>query len=77
MATVLTLAQCAVLAGARSLVAIAEWAADVDREALSAHGIGPDVVLPCESTIRRTLALVDAAGLDQAVAGWMATRVGC
>jgi predicted transposase YbfD/YdcC len=76
LATVLTLAQCAVLAGARSLVAISEWAGDVDREALSLQGIGPDVVLPCESTIQRTLAVVDAAALDRAVAGWMSTRLG-
>jgi predicted transposase YbfD/YdcC len=76
VATVLTVAQCAVLAGARSLVAIAEWAMEADRDALSQHGIGADVVLPSESTIRRTLAVVDADGLDRLVAGWMATRVG-
>lgn len=76
VATVLTLAQCAVLAGARSLVAISEWAADADRNALSRNGIDPHMVLPSESTIRRTLAVVDADGLDQTVAAWMATRVG-
>jgi predicted transposase YbfD/YdcC len=76
VATVLTLAQCAVLAGARSLVAISEWAADADRNALSGHGIDPQVALPSESTIRRTLAGVDADGLDRQVAAWMATRVG-
>ena len=76
VATVLTLAQCAVLAGARSLVAIREWATDADRNALSRHGIDPHVVLPSESTIRRTLAVVDADGLDRRIAAWMATRVG-
>ncbi len=76
VSTVLTLAQCAVLAGARSLVAISEWATEVDRIALSRHGIDPHVVLPSESTIRRTLAVVDADGLDQRMAAWMATRVG-
>jgi len=76
VATVLTLAQCAVFAGARSLVAISEWAMDADRNSLSRHGIDPHVVLPSESTIRRTLAVVDADGLDRTVAAWMATRVG-
>lgn len=76
LTTVLTLAQCAVLAGARSLVAISEWALEADRDALSQHGIGADTVLPSETTIRRTLAAVDADGFDRLIAGWMATRVG-
>ncbi len=76
LASVLTVAQCAVLAGARTLVAVAEWAADADRNALSRHGIDPQAALPSESTIRRTLALVDADGFDRAVAAWMAVKVG-
>src|SRR6476660_7510433 len=56
LATVLTLAQTAVLAGARTLLAIAEWTLDADRDLLSRIGIDPDQVLPSESTIRRTLA---------------------
>ena len=53
LAVILSLALCAVLAGARSFTAIAEWAADADqatREALGVTG-----VVPCESTFRRTL----------------------
>jgi len=42
-----------VLAGARSFVAIAEWAADADDATLA--DIGAGAVVPCESTIRRTL----------------------
>jgi len=76
LATVLTLAQCAVLAGAKTLLAVHEWTAEADREALSRHGIGPNEVLPSETTIRRTLALVDADSFDRAVAAWMAVRVG-
>lgn len=33
-------------------------------------------MLPSESTIRRTLAMVDADGFDRAIAAWMAVRVG-
>ena len=76
LTNVLTVAQCAVLAGARTLLAISEWADDTDRTALSHHGIDPEAVLPCESTIRRTLALVDADAFDRAVAAWMAVKVG-
>jgi predicted transposase YbfD/YdcC len=76
LATVLTLAQTAVLAGSRTLLAIAEWTQDATRDTLSRIGIRPDQVLPSESTIRRTLARVDANDLDVLLAGWMATRVG-
>jgi len=76
LATVLTLAQSAVLAGARTLLAIAEWTQDADRDTLSRIGIPADQALPSESTTRRTLALLDANDLDARLAGWMATRVG-
>lgn len=72
---VLTLAAAAVLAGSRSLLAVQEWLGEVDRDALSQLGIGPDEVLPSESTIRRTLAAVDADDLDARLGSWMATRV--
>ncbi|MGV9611252.1 transposase family protein [Nocardia xishanensis] len=45
-------------AGARSLTAIAEWAHDAPTEALGRFGI--EGLRPSESTIRRTLARVDA-----------------
>ena len=76
LSTVLTVAQRAVLAGARTLLAISEWLADADRTALSLHGIDPQAVLSCEFTIRRTLARVDADAFDRAVAAWMAIKVG-
>jgi len=52
LAVILALAVCAVLAGARSFTAIAEWAADTDEETRAGLGIGGAV--PCEATIRRT-----------------------
>lgn len=72
---VLTVATAAVLAGAKSLLAVAEWVAEADRDALSQLGIDPDAVLPSESTIRRTLAGLDGNDLDARVGAWMATRV--
>ncbi len=72
---VLTVAVAAVLAGAKSLLAIGEWVSEVDREALTLLGIGAEVRLPTESTIRRTLARLDADDLDARLGAWMATRV--
>ncbi|MCK9921351.1 ISAs1 family transposase [Frankia sp. AgPm24] len=57
----LTLATCAVLAGARSFTAVAEWAADAGQAVWSALGI---VRVPDESTFRRVFALLDADALD-------------
>src|SRR5215831_10875926 len=53
LAVILGLAVCAVLAGARSFTAIAEWAADADQGTRDALGVTGAV--PCESTFRRTL----------------------
>lgn len=76
LAVVLALAQTAVLAGARTLLAIAEWTRDADRDVLSRIGIDPGQALLSESRMRRTLAQLDAEDLDARLAGWMATRVG-
>ena len=62
LAVILALAVCAVLAGARSFTAIAEWAADTDEATRAGLGIGGAV--PCESTIRRTLQRLDADAFD-------------
>jgi hypothetical protein len=70
------LAAAAVLAGARSFAAIAEWAADAPqpvRAALGARRDGPDHwAVPAETTIRRTLARLDADALAAAVGAWLA-----
>jgi hypothetical protein len=72
VAVVLGLAVCAVLAGARSFVAIAEWAADADQATLG--GLGVTGVVPCESTFRRVLESLDADALDDAAGAWARQR---
>jgi predicted transposase YbfD/YdcC len=72
LAVILGLALCAVLAGARSFTAIAEWAADADQATREALGITGTV--PSESTFRRTLQALDADALDEAAGGWAQQR---
>ncbi len=72
LAVILGLALCAVLAGARSFTAIAEWAADADqgtRDALGVTGL-----VPCESTFRRTLQALDGDALDDVAGSWAQQR---
>jgi predicted transposase YbfD/YdcC len=75
---ILAMAVAAVLAGARSLAAIAEWAAEAPqpvRAALGARRDAPDhFAVPAEATIRRTLARLDADALAAAVGAWLAER---
>ena len=70
LAVILGLAVCAVLAGARSFTAIAEWAADADNETLA--GLGVRGAVPCESTFRRTLQRLDADAFDELAGAWAA-----
>ena len=72
LAMILSLALCAVLAGARSFTAIAEWAADADQATRDALGVTS--VVPCESTFRRTLQNLDADALDDAAGAWAQQR---
>ncbi|MDT3446325.1 ISAs1 family transposase [Pseudofrankia sp. BMG5.37] len=65
----LTLATCAVLAGARSFTAIGEWSADVGQTVADLLGI---VRVPDESTFRRVFAALDADALDTALGAWAA-----
>jgi predicted transposase YbfD/YdcC len=69
---ILSLALCAVLAGARSFTAIAEWAADADQDTRDALGVTG--VVPSESTFRRTLQTLDAGALDVTAGGWAQQR---
>jgi len=62
MTTILAVALCAVLAGARSFVAFGEWAANACPQVLSALGVGG--CPPCESTLRRTLQRLGGEDLD-------------
>ncbi|WP_331732635.1 ISAs1 family transposase (plasmid) [Streptomyces avidinii] len=78
LAFVLALAACAVLAGAKSLAAIAEWVSDAPPAVLTSLGgpvrepAGP--VAPAEATVRRLLQRVDGDALDAAIGGWLADR---
>ena len=67
---ILTLVACAVVAGSRSFVAIAEWAQAATPYAMGRLGILGEV--PSESTIRRTLQRLDADGLDVILGAWAA-----
>lgn len=69
---ILGIAVCAVLAGARSYLAVAEWAHDVTPTVRLRLGLGRQA--PSESTIRRVLQRVDPDALDAAVSAWMAGR---
>ena len=71
--TVLAAGVCAVLAGARSYVMIAESAHDLPVSVRLRLGMGR--CAPSESTIRRILQRVDPDELDTAVSGWLARRV--
>ena len=66
---VLTAAVCAVAAGARSFVAVAEWVADLPAEVA---GLGADRRrCPSESTIRRLIGTMDADGFDTVIGGFV------
>jgi len=65
---VLLLGACAVLAGARSFTAVAEYAHDAGRAVLDVLGAG--TVVPHESTIRRVLQQLDAQALESALQMW-------
>jgi predicted transposase YbfD/YdcC len=71
-AAVLGIGVCAVLAGAKSFTAIAEWAQDLTPTVRLRLGLGR--ATPCESTIRRVLQHVDAEALDTLVSTWLAAR---
>ena len=69
-AAVLAIGACAVLTGARTFTAIAEWAHDLPAGVRLRLGFGRAV--PSESTIRRVLQAIDADVLDAVVSGWLA-----
>jgi predicted transposase YbfD/YdcC len=78
LVAILAMAAAAVLAGAWSMTAIAEWAADTPqpvRAALGARRDAPDRwVVPAEATIRRTLGRVDPTVLAAVIGVWLADR---
>jgi hypothetical protein len=78
LVAILGLAAAAVLAGARSFAAIAEWAADAPQPVRVALGARRDApghfTVPAEATIRRTLSRLDADALAGAIGCWLADR---
>jgi predicted transposase YbfD/YdcC len=78
---ILAVAAAAVLAGARSLAAIGEWAADAPQQVLAALGARYDPLHqryrpPHAATVRRHLARVDPDALDTTICAWLAARAG-
>jgi DDE_Tnp_1-associated len=69
LGVVLTVVVCAVVAGARSFVAIAEWVADLPDEL--AQTLDTDRRRPSESAIRRLLGKLDADRFDNAMGGFV------
>ena len=69
LAVVLTVVVCAVVAGARSFVAVTEWVADLPDEL--AQTLDTDRRRPSESGIRRLLGKVDADRFDTAMGGFV------
>lgn len=72
-AAILAVGVAAVLAGARSFVAIGEWIADAGDDVLAELGIHGKS-RPDESTIRRLFARIDADLLDRAIGAYMWAR---
>jgi len=68
--TVVAIAVCAALAGARSFNAIAQWAQGLSREALRRLG-ATRWTPPSEPTIRRVLQQLDADRLDAQLGQWL------
>jgi predicted transposase YbfD/YdcC len=81
LVAILVLAAVAVLAGARSITAIAEWAADAPQPVRAALGARRDPrtghwvwAVPSETTIRRALARLDGEALAAAIGAWLTDR---
>jgi predicted transposase YbfD/YdcC len=69
VAAILLLGACAVLTGARSFAAIAEYAHDTGRTILDTLGVG--AVVPHACTIRRVLSDLDPAAVEAAMRAWV------
>ncbi len=73
MTCIVAIAVCAVLSGAQSLGAIAQWAQDQSKATLRRIGNRRDNP-PSEPTIRRVLRSIDVQLLDEAVGRWLEQR---
>lgn len=71
--SVLATAICAVLAGARSFIAMGEWAAEQSKETLQRLGSKRGKP-PSERTYRRLFATLDVAEIDRRTGEWIAAQ---
>jgi len=78
LVAILGLAAAAVLAGARSITAIAEWAAEAPQPVRAALGARQQTPghwsVPAEATIRRTLSRLDPDAVAGVIGAWLADR---
>lgn len=74
LVSMLAVAVCAVLAGACTFAAVADWARDLDRSAWQRLGFTDRV--PAATTVWRLLIRIDAEVLSLVLAGWLRGRVG-
>lgn len=80
VATILTMAAAATLAGHRSFRSVAEWVADLPQEALARFGarqapMTGRYIAPSEATIRRTVQDIDADEADTLIGSWLWAQV--
>lgn len=73
LATLIAVALCAVLSGAKGFTAIGKWAAETTTGTLTALDMGRGAA--DEATFRRTFARLDGDLLDRVLGVWAATRV--
>lgn len=76
LATILSITICATLCGARSYLAIAEWASRCSQSMLRRFRARYDgdtkrFIPPSEPTIRRVLQNIDGQAIDNALTGWL------
>ena len=74
--SILAVAVCALLSGAKSFIAVGEWAADLTQDMLKRLGCRyserqKKYVPPSEPTLRRTLKQVDGDEVDDIVGRWL------
>lgn len=77
--SVLAVAVCALLSGAKSFIAIGEWAANLSQEMLKRLGCRycerkRKYIPPSEPTLRRALQSVNADQADQLIGEWLASQ---
>jgi hypothetical protein len=75
LAAVLALSTAAILSGARSLYAIAQWGRLQPPAVVAALGFSCDQT-PCVATLHRTFKALDAASFEAALARWAQGQLG-